>query len=62
MCFIFFTYKIPPGIYTVNDISDVVNTKGDYEGTIQSEYDDISLKLKLIFTPFGFTFVVLRFD
>ena len=35
---------------------------GDHEATLQIEYDDISMKTKVILTPFGSTFGKLRFD
>ena len=35
---------------------------GDHEGTLQIEYDDFSLKTKLLLTHFGSTFGTLRFD
>ena len=34
---------------------------GDHEGTLQIEFDDISVKTKLILTRFGGTFGTLRF-
>ena len=58
----FVTYEIPPGIYTLKDISEVVYTKGDHEGTMRIEYDGISMKTKLILIRFGLTFGTLRFD
>ena len=33
----------------------------DHQGTLQSEYDDLSMK-KFTLTCFGSTFVMLRFD
>ena len=45
------TYKVPPGIYTNKCISEVVYTKGDHDGTMINEYDNISMKTKLILTP-----------
>ena len=35
---------------------------GDHEKTLQIEFDDISMKTKLILTRFGSTFGTLRFD
>ena len=58
----FITYEIPPGIYTIKDILEVVYTKGDHEGTLLMECDDISMKTKPILTRFGLTFWTLRFD
>ena len=34
----------------------------DHEGTIQIEFDNISMKLNLILTRFGVTFGTLRLD
>ena len=51
-----------PGSYTIKRTSEVVYTMGDHEGTIQIEYDDISLKTKIILTRFGLTIGTLRFD
>ena len=35
---------------------------GDYEGTLQIEYNDMSMKTKLFFERFGGDFETLRFD
>ena len=51
----------PPGIYSIKAISEVVYTKGNHDGTLQIEYDDISKKRKLILTRFGSAFGYLRF-
>ena len=37
---------------TIEDISEVVYTMGDHEGTLQLEYDDISRKTKFILKRF----------
>ena len=58
----FVTYKIDPGIYSIEDISKVVYTMGDSEGTLKIEYNDISMKTKLIVTHFGSIFGTLGFD
>ena len=58
----FVTYEVSPGIYTIKNISEAVYTRGYYEGTLKIEYDDISMKTKLILTHFGSTFGTLRFD
>ena len=58
----FVTYKIKPGIYSIKDIAEFVYTMGELEGTLQIEYDDMSMKTKLILTRFGGTFGRLRFD
>ena len=49
----FVTYDIAPSIYTIKDISEAVHTMGDHERSIQFEYDDVSMKTKLIFKHFG---------
>ena len=46
----FVSYEIPPGIYTNKDISEFV--KKDHKGTLPIEYDGVSLKTKLILSPF----------
>ena len=42
----FITYELPPGIYSIQDISDTVHTFSGHMETIQIEYDDISMKTK----------------
>ena len=56
------TYEILTGIYTITDISEVVYTMGDHEGTHQIEYDVVSLKTKFVLTRFRGTFGTIRFD
>ena len=58
----FSTHEIPPGIYTIEDISEEVHSMVDHEGTLQMEYDDIRMETKIIFTQFRLTFGTLRFD
>ena len=58
----FVTYKLIPGIYTIKDISEIVYTMVDHEGALQIEYDDVTMKTKLILTPFGASSGSLRFD
>ena len=58
----FVTHKITPGIYSIEDISHAVYTMGDHEGTLQIEYDDITMKTKLILKRFGGAFRTLRFN
>ena len=58
----FITYQLSPGIYTIKDISKSVYTMSDYEGTLQIEYDDDTMKTKLFKTRFGIFFGTLRFD
>ena len=47
------TYEVSPGIYSVEDISKAVYKTGDHERTLQIEFDDITMKTKLILTRFG---------
>ena len=58
----FIKYEVSPGIYTFKDTSEAVYTIGDHEGTLQINYDDITMKTKLFVTRFGSTFGTLRFD
>ena len=58
----FITNGIPPGIYSMKDNSEVDYTMGDHEGTLQIEYNDISMKTKIILTRFGLTFGTSRFN
>ena len=44
----FITYELTPGIYTILDISDSIQTFSGHKETIQLEYDDISMKTKII--------------
>ena len=44
----FITYELTPGIYTIQDISDVIHTFSGHSEIIQIEYDDISMKTKFI--------------
>ena len=44
----FITYQLSPGIYTIKDISDVVQTFSGHSDIIEIEYDDISMKTKII--------------
>ena len=57
----FVTYEVGPDISTIKDLQEAVYPLGDHESTLQIEYDDISMKAKLILTPFGSTFGTLRF-
>ena len=58
----FFPYKIPPRLYMVKDILDNVYKMGDHDGTLNIEYDDITMKTKLIFFSFWWNCGTLRFD
>ena len=44
----FITYELTPGIYTIQDISDVVQTFSGHSDIIEIGYDDIRLKTKFI--------------
>ena len=52
----FTTYEIVPGIYSSKDTSVVILTKGDHQGPLQNEYDDIRMKTEFNLTRFGLTF------
>ena len=43
----FITYELTPGIYSIQDISDAIQTFSGHEETIQLEYDDISMRTTL---------------
>ena len=43
----FITYELSPGIYTIQDISDIVHTFSGHCEFIEIEYDDISMKTKV---------------
>ena len=54
----FVTYGIPPGVYSVKVISEVVYTMGDHKGTLRVKYDNVSKKKKLIL----YHFVLITFN
>ena len=58
----FVTNELDPGNYTIEDLQEAIYPLGDHEGTLQTEYDDLNKKIKLILTRFGSTFGTLRFD
>ena len=62
----FITYELTPGIYSLQDISDTIYTFSVNNETIQVEYDDISMKTKVILKYIGerkmFVLGTLRFD
>ena len=62
----FITYELAPGIYSIQDISDTIHTFSGHMETIQIEYDDISMKTKIILKYIGgrkmFVLGTLRFD
>ena len=58
----FITYELSPWIYTIQDISHVVNTFSGQEGRLQIVYDDRNMKTKTNLTRAGESFMSLRFD
>ena len=62
----FITYELTPGLYSIQDISDTIHTFIGHMETIQIEYDDISMKTKIILKYIGglerFVLGTLRFD
>ena len=56
------TYETDPGVYTIQDLQEAVHPLGHHEGTLKIEYDDFSMKTKLILICFGPTFGNLGFD
>ena len=63
----FITNELTPGIYTIQDISDAIQTFNRPQEHIQIEYDDISMKTKIILKYKNnetslFTLGTLRFD
>ena len=58
----FITYELSPGIYSIKKNSEAIHPLGDHEGTLKNQYDDISMKTKLVLIRFGLTFGTLRFD
>ena len=45
---LFITFELSPGFYTIQDISDAVHTFSGHSDIIEIEYDDISMKTKII--------------
>ena len=62
----FITYELTPGIYTIQDIFDAIQTFSGHQETIQLEYDDISMRtiivLKFKNEEKTFALGTLRFD
>ena len=60
------TYEVTPGIYTIQDILDAVQTFSGHTEIKEFEYDDVSMKTKVISKDIGgqkkFGFGTLRFD
>ena len=44
----FITYELNPGIYSIQDISDAIHTFSGHSEIIEVEYNDISMKTKII--------------
>ena len=62
----FITYELTPGIYTIQDISDAIQTFSGHQETIQLEYDDISMRTTIVLKfkneEAKFALGTLRFD
>ena len=43
----FITYELTPGIYTIQDISDIFHTFSGHTEILRIEYDDITMKTKI---------------
>ena len=44
----FITYELTPGIYSIQDISDAIQSFSGHQETIQLEYDDISMRTTIV--------------
>ena len=44
---IFVTNEVDPGFYLIKDLQEAVHLFGDHKGTLQIQYDDISIKTKI---------------
>ena len=58
----FVTYVLDPGICTIKDLQAAVHPLDDHEESFKNEYDDVSMKTKLVLTCFDGTFGTLRFE
>ena len=62
----FITYELTPGIYSIQDVSDTIHNFSGHMEIIQIEYDDISMKTKIILKYIGeqkmLVLGTLRFD
>ena len=58
----FISYQSSPGICTIKHNWEAVYTMDDHAGTLKIEYDDFSLKIKVVLKRFGGPFGTLRFD
>ena len=58
----FVTYDLSPVFNTIKDIAEAVYIMLDHKGTLQNEYDGVTMKTKLILKRSGGTFGTLIFD
>ena len=62
----FITYQLTPGIYTIQDISDAIETFSGHEVTIELVYDDITKRVTIVLKfkdgKKKFALGTLRFD
>ena len=62
----FITYELTPGIYTIQDISDAIQTCSGHQEITQLEYDDISMRTAIVLKfkndKMKFALGTLRFD
>ena len=58
----FVTFELSLGIHTIKGIAEAVYTMGDHTQTLQIQYDDITMKSKLIIKRCRGTFGTFRFD
>ena len=62
----FITYELTPGIYTIQDISEAIQTFSGHQETIQLEYDDFSMRTTIVLKfkneKMKFDLGTLRFD
>ena len=62
----FVTFELTPGIYTIRDISDAIRTFSGHSEIMEIEYDNITMKTKIILKYIGgqkkFGLGTLRFD
>ena len=61
----FITYELSPGVYTIQDILEAVRTFADHNEILEIEYDNITMRTKLILKHNSgklFNLGTLRFD
>ena len=61
----FTRHEIPPGYFLIDDIPEIVSTQGDHPGNLYFEYDENSMKMKLVLNQSSGTSLMigtLRFD